>query len=319
MNKILLSIIALAFAGVMTSTVSAQNGPLVRYIGKTGEDAGVAISTDDAEQENDEMDALDDDDIDAGWEGEDGDANILTAGMRFKAIFLPQGAAIDSAFIYVTSHEAKAADDVANLTIYAEAADNASTFTLDALITDRTSTTATVSWVVDEEWGLWTEHRTPDVGAIVQEVVGRAGWVSGNAIAFVFAGEDQGPSAVENAREWESFENIADPEDGGDGQNHPERIPRIEIYSAAVSGINPVVFGELSVYPNPANGEFSVELVSPKPASLRFFNPAGQVVREIAIAGQEKVTVATEGLSAGIYMLEVVQDNKRFTEKVVIE
>jgi hypothetical protein len=29
-------------------------------------------------------------------------------------------------------------------------------------------------------------------------------------------------SEDENARELESFENIADPEDGGDGQHHPE-------------------------------------------------------------------------------------------------
>ncbi|HCC31534.1 MAG TPA: hypothetical protein DEQ03_16020, partial [Marinilabiliales bacterium] len=108
----------------------------------------VSISTDDAEQENDEMDTLIDDDLDAGWEGADGDANILTNGLRFQNITIPQGATIDSAFIVITSHEPKTVEDVAKLTIAAEAADNAPTFTMESLITARTKTAATVKWDV---------------------------------------------------------------------------------------------------------------------------------------------------------------------------
>ncbi len=33
----------------------------------------LAISSDDAEQENNEIDALDDDDLDSGWQGQEGD------------------------------------------------------------------------------------------------------------------------------------------------------------------------------------------------------------------------------------------------------
>ena len=37
----------------------------------------ISISTDDAEQENDEMDTTIDDDIDAGWEGDDFNVPVL--------------------------------------------------------------------------------------------------------------------------------------------------------------------------------------------------------------------------------------------------
>ena len=227
----LLGLFALSY-----SDAAAQSLRLNRYIMFTDtitddEDGRIfAASSDDAEQENDEIDTLFDDDIDAGWEGEPDDQNILTAGLRFRDIFIPKGATIDSAFIIVYSHEAKTAEDVANITIVGDATDDAQTFTEDALIDARPQTDASVSWIVDEPWGLWTPHSTPDLSPIVQEIINRDGWESGNSLAFILLGEDQGPSEVENAREFEAFENIADPEDGGDGQNHPERIPELVIY-----------------------------------------------------------------------------------------
>ncbi|MBV6654629.1 MAG: hypothetical protein KI786_12770, partial [Mameliella sp.] len=135
-----------------------------------------AASSDDAEQENDEIDALFDDDIDAGWEGDPEDFNVLSCGLRFQNISIPKGARIDSAFIRVHSHESKTAEDIAELTIFGNDVDHAATFVEDALITDRTYTETEVEWTVAEEWGLWTPHRTPDLAAIVQEIVDRDGW-----------------------------------------------------------------------------------------------------------------------------------------------
>ena len=133
----------LTVLGCASLTATAQT-KIERSIIKTGEhtDEGVTFdaSSDDAEQENDELDGLYDDDLDVGWEGEAIDLNILTTGLRFQNITIPKGAKIDSAFIEVHSHEAKTAEDVAILTIKAEATDNAATYTEDALITDRPTT-----------------------------------------------------------------------------------------------------------------------------------------------------------------------------------
>ena len=200
----------------------------------------VPVSTDDAEQENNEMDALFDDDLDAGWEGAPEDQNILTAGIRFRQIDIPQGAKIDSAFITIWSHEGKSADDIANINIYVDANVNAPTFKLDSLISKRTLSLNTVKWIENKQWKIWQPYRTPDISSLLKEMVSKPSWKSGNPLAFIFAGENQGPSEVENAREFESFENIADPSDGGDGQRHPERIPLLTVYYSlpAVPQIN---------------------------------------------------------------------------------
>jgi hypothetical protein len=289
----------------------------------------ISISTDDAEQENDEMDTLIDDDIDAGWEGSDGDANILTAGLRFQNITIPQGAVIESAFIEVTSHEPKTTEDVAKLTISADASDNAPKFTMDALISDRTTTSAQVEWEVTEEWGLWTKQHTPELKSVVQEIVDRSGWQSGNAIAFIVSGENQGVTEFENAREWESFENIADPEEGGDGANHAERVPKLFV-TFSLSGTTGIVESEtlsnnVSFYPNPVVGnDFNIKLPehtsSGNDVTVSVYNLSGKMVKTLS----DKITSNTvkfdvDGISNGLYILRTNYNNKVNTQKIIIK
>ena len=64
------------------------------------DNVSLRVSSDDAEQENDAIDGLYDDDLDAGWEGAPEDFNTLTVGLRFRDIFIPKGATIDWATEY---------------------------------------------------------------------------------------------------------------------------------------------------------------------------------------------------------------------------
>jgi DNA-binding IclR family transcriptional regulator len=298
--------------------------PIIATDTITDEGVTFAASSDDAEQENDAIDALFDDDIDTGWEGEPEDLNILTAGLRFQNLAIPQGAKIDSAYIQVVSHEAKSSDDVARITIVAEATDDAETFTEEALITDRPRTDASLLWVVDEEWGLWSTERTPDISNIVQEIVDRDGWAAGNSIAFILLGEDQGPSEVENAREFESYENIADPEDGGDGRNYPERVPRLFVYfsSDEMVSTRPVfdaTVEALTVYPNPANEIATIELASDAAATIRIFDASGRLMQQIAQPSGQYLQLNTNDWSAGIYYIQALQNDQIFLQKLIVE
>lgn len=292
----------------------------------TIEDEGVTFegSSDDAEQENDAIDALFDDDLDAGWEGAPEDQKALTTGLRFRNIAIPQGAIIDSAFVQVWSHEGKSAEDVARITITGEATDDAQTFTEDALITDRPRTTASLVWEVAEEWELWGKYQTPDLKFILQEIVDRNGWQAGNSLALILQGENQGVTEVENAREFESYENIADPEDGGDGQNHPERRPRLVIYysspSSSIKSIfNPTV-QQLKVYPNPARpGLVNVELENEDAAAIRLFNSQGQLLRTIKTVYGKTVSFQTGNLPAGSYYIQALQGKKIYAQQLIIQ
>jgi hypothetical protein len=295
------------------------------------EEEGVIIdvSTDDCEQENDEIDTPYDDDLDAGWEGEEGDANILTVGLRFQNVPIPAGSKIDSAFIKLWSHEGKSSADVAKITIYGEANDNPETYNETDLITDRPATETSVLWTVDEEWVIWQPYRTPDLSEIVQELVNRDGWQEGNAMAFVFSGEDQGPSDVENAREFEAFENIADPEDTdpdgnpGDGQNHPERVPRLFIYySAGATGIkDQKISASTFVYPNPVtNGILNISLDNNNPADIAIFDINGKTVKSYPVQrGSKNLQIEVNNLSSGMYFIKAIQKGKVYNQKLIIK
>lgn len=73
-------------------------------------------------------------------------------------------------------------------TIYAQAADNAGTFgTTTNNISTRSRTTASVAWTVTSAPTGW--NSAPDVAALIQEVVTRTSWASGNALNLIWVND----------------------------------------------------------------------------------------------------------------------------------
>ncbi|MGC9343503.1 MAG: T9SS type A sorting domain-containing protein, partial [Bacteroidales bacterium] len=284
------------------------------------------LSSDDCEQENDEIDTPYDDDLDAGWEGAPEDQNILTTGLRFRDINIPQGASIDSAFVEVYSHEGKSTDDVAEITIWAEATDNAETFNETDLITARTPTQAKVDWVVDTEWVIWQPYKTADIAPVIQEIINRPGWQKGNAIALVLQGKDQGPSDFENAREFESFENISDPEDvdpegnPGDGKNHPERVPRLFVYYTLGTSSATASFSQentMMVYPNPAGEYIQIEFSNDSPSMISIFDLSGKKIKSFE-TNSSTSRIDISDLKKGVYILNAIRENTSSSKRLVV-
>ncbi len=114
-------------------------------------------------------------------------ANATTqiSGMRFTGVTIPPGSSIETATLelYLSSGQY----DDPDVTIYGQAADDAATFTTTTNdISSRPSTTAAVVWT---ESGIGTGARsTPDLASVVGEIVGRAGWASGNALVVFIQG-----------------------------------------------------------------------------------------------------------------------------------
>jgi hypothetical protein len=90
-------------SGLFERTI-VQNGTNDTITLSNGNIVDIGTSSDDAEQEQDAMDALSDDDLDIGWEGDPTKMFVVTAGLRFQNITIPKGATIDSAFIVFCSH-----------------------------------------------------------------------------------------------------------------------------------------------------------------------------------------------------------------------
>jgi hypothetical protein len=111
-------------------------------------------------------------------------------GIRFTGVTIPAGAVVTSAYLQFTN--AVNNSSVASLVVAAQAADNPAGFgNGNNDISNRPRTAATVAWAPV----AWTtvgaagvDQRTPDLTAVVQQVVSRAGWASGNALVFIITG-----------------------------------------------------------------------------------------------------------------------------------
>ncbi|MEE9346532.1 MAG: hypothetical protein V3U88_13075 [Methylococcales bacterium] len=121
-------------------------------------------------------------------------------GIRFNGLMIPQGATITSASLQFKTDET--GSESTTLMIEGQAADNALTFSnVNANISTRDRTNAVVDWV-PVPWAMVGEgglaQKTPDITSIIQEIVDRPGWVSGNSLVVIMAGNGR--------RTAESFE-----------------------------------------------------------------------------------------------------------------
>lgn len=147
-------------------------------------DRRVTASADDAEEESNGNGNLTSSDIDLGE---------IPIGIRFRNITTPQGAIINDAWIQFTAEGNDS--ESTNLVIRGHDTDDAPTFnTSSGAITGRPTTSASVNWSVP----AWTNvgaassaQRTPSLASIVQEIVNRAGWQSGNDLALIITGSGQ--------------------------------------------------------------------------------------------------------------------------------
>lgn len=116
-----------------------------------------------------------------------------TVGLRFLGVSIPQGSTILDA--HVQFQASKTTSSAAELTIEGEAADNPGTFTAAAFdVSSRMRTGAAVSWT-PEPWTILNERgpkqRTPDLAAVVQEIVDRPSW-SGSSLVLIITGIGKG-------------------------------------------------------------------------------------------------------------------------------
>lgn len=105
-------------------------------------------------------------------------------GVRFYDVDVPNGANIVSAHIEFVS--TVTSFDFVSTIIYGEDADDANIFSTEVDFNGRTRTTAHVDWLISDPWVASMLYATPDLTAIVQEIVNRVGWASGNHMSFLF-------------------------------------------------------------------------------------------------------------------------------------
>ena len=129
------------------------------------------------------------------WVGVGGLPNTkVGGGIRFQNVTIPQGATVVTAYLTFTCGGSDSST-VVNSVIIGEDTDNAAAFsdlanyqsrrgTIVGGANDNNITSASVNWNSIPAWTLDTEYSSPEIKTIIQEIVNRSGWASGNALVL---------------------------------------------------------------------------------------------------------------------------------------
>ena len=148
--------------------------------------AFIAAGADDAEERLD-TGAVSLESTDLELVRDDGGPADQLVGLRFASVAIPRQAAIDNAWLEFTTDET--ASDPTALTIQGEASDNAAPFTTEAgNLSARPRTSASVPWAPGAWSTVGEAHRSPGIAPVLQELVDRSQWQSGNALALLIGG-----------------------------------------------------------------------------------------------------------------------------------
>ena len=159
--------------------------PVEVFVGIRAIKRFVARSEDDAEEFGDGQMYLGSSDLELI--NDNGDQIV---GMRFDEIRIPKGTLIKKATLQFTTDEIST--EHVDLIIHAELAANAQPFAaIEHNITSRRKTTSSVKWS-PEPWNTVGERaekqQTPDLSALIREVLAQPDWQEGNALVLIISG-----------------------------------------------------------------------------------------------------------------------------------
>jgi len=98
---------------------------------------------------------------------------------------------------------------------------------------------------------------------------------------------------------------------------YPWILTKISCNDCEIVNVPEIEKTNMTVYPNPATNNFTVNMGNDEKASIQLFNIVGQQVYSETFTGSTTVSVAN--LHSGVYMLKVNQNGKVNTTKVVVK
>lgn len=257
----------------------------------------VATGNDDAEEAESGNMYLNSSDLELVYDSHQSAGN-QKVGIRFTGLSIPQGVSISDAYIQFTVDETK--NDSGNLQIYAQDTNDAAGFSSSSNnISSRTKTSASVSWT-PATWSsvgaAGTAQQTPNLSSLVQEVVNRSGWSSGNDMVFIIEGNGR--------RTAESY--------NGSSSKAPKLyITYLSNGNARKANISLEATTQFQIFPNPIQEIVNLEFNSEKDGQLQvtFTDMAGRTVLVESLevkTGLNKIELDVNGLPSGVYVANIV-------------
>lgn len=124
---------------------------------------------------------------------------LQKVGLRFTEINIPSNALITNAYIVFTADGSSSGN--VNLTIRGENAANSQTFVPGSspgnTVSSRPTTSASVNWNITSNWSNnqnGAAQTTPNLSAVVSEIIQNNGWTFGNPLTFIITGDGDAES-----------------------------------------------------------------------------------------------------------------------------
>jgi len=106
-------------------------------------------------------------------------------GMRFKDVDLPRNAIILKAYLVLTASEGQ--NGPATMRFSCVDSANAMNFSDTKIPSTLTCSAASVEWHEGPVWEKTKKYKTPNLGPLIQALVARKDWVSGNPVALIIS------------------------------------------------------------------------------------------------------------------------------------
>ena len=123
-------------------------------------------------------------------------------GFRFQNVTIPQGSTVDTAYLIFKSESSNT--ETTHLTIFGDDVNNSVTFSSSNKLSTRSLTSASVTWSSVANWSSGGTHNSPEIKTIVQEIVDRGSWSSGNSLSILFRSDDTNGKRLPHARDGSS-------------------------------------------------------------------------------------------------------------------
>jgi hypothetical protein len=279
-------------------------------IGMFTENGQVAVKNgqDDVEETETGLTYFSSSDLEMAFDDYDFDPDVPNGfqkiGLRFQNVFIPPGAVIDSAFIQFRSDETD--DTFAEYMVKAENTDNAIPFDDGNLsnVSGRTTFDETVYWAPPP----WTEtgvvgpaQKTSDVGELLQKIINRSDWMSGNDMVFIVAGTGVSLTDEDAIRVADSYE--------GKPEFPPTLVYTFYFDAELVTSIDEIQQSDSFIYPNPFNNVCHINIpeVKNRTVTVQLFDMVGKLVfSQKQYLNNGKLTLHLNLQQNGIYLIRVM-------------
>ncbi len=237
-------------------------------------------------------------------------------GLRFQNVLIPAGAIIKSAYIQFRSDETD--DAFAEFLIYAEDSDDAAPFDDGDLlnVSGRTTFAESVAW----DPPPWTatgltgpNQKTPDVGDLLQLIVSREGWTTGNDIVFKVVGTGVSLTNENAIRVADSYE--GKPE-------YPATLMYTYDFNASWVAVNSEKpLHNSFAYPNPFHSaiRFSTPWERDRMVEVQITDMMGNIVFSKQIETVNTMFTLQPDIQRGVYIVSVISlsDNEILKQRII--